>query len=145
MIAVDTNILVAAHRADAEFHPSAADAIRGLAEGSTAWSIPWPCLHEFIAVVTHPRIFRQPSTVEQALAQIDAWLGSPTLRLIGEGPRHLESLRQLLASGVVGPKVHDARVAAICLQHGARELWSVDRDFSRFPELKTRNPLTRNA
>jgi predicted nucleic acid-binding protein len=44
-------------------------------------------------------------------------------------------------SGVVGNKVHDARVAAICLGHGVRELWSADRDFSYFPDVRTRNPL----
>jgi predicted nucleic acid-binding protein len=37
--------------------------------------------------------------------------------------------------------VHDARIAALCLQHGVRELWSADRDFNRFPALRTRNPL----
>ena len=59
MIAVDTNILVYAHRQDSEWHPSAARVIRGLAEGTSAWAIPWPCVHEFLAVATHPRIFRR--------------------------------------------------------------------------------------
>jgi predicted nucleic acid-binding protein len=53
-------------------------------------------------------------------------------------------LRRLLAAGrISGPRVYDARIAAICLQHGVRELWTADRDFSRFPQLKTVNPLIR--
>jgi predicted nucleic acid-binding protein len=46
-----------------------------------------------------------------------------------------------LTSHVVGPQVHDARVAALCRLHGIRELWTADRDFSRFPQLRVRNPL----
>jgi predicted nucleic acid-binding protein len=42
---------------------------------------------------------------------------------------------------VVGPKVHDARIAALCVQHAITELWTADRDFSRFAGLSTRNPL----
>jgi predicted nucleic acid-binding protein len=37
--------------------------------------------------------------------------------------------------------VHDARIAALCVQHGVRELYSADRDFSRFPQIAVRNPL----
>jgi predicted nucleic acid-binding protein len=47
----------------------------------------------------------------------------------------------LLAARIAGPRVHDARVAALCLQHGVRELWTADRDFSRFAELRAINPL----
>jgi predicted nucleic acid-binding protein len=49
--------------------------------------------------------------------------------------------RDLWQARVVGPEVHDARVATLCLQHGVRELWSADRDFGRFPGLRTVNPL----
>ena len=53
MIAVDTNILVYAHREDAEFHKPAFERIRQLAEGNVPWALPWPCLHEFFAIATH--------------------------------------------------------------------------------------------
>lgn len=79
MIAVDTNILVYAHRRDATFHRSAAEHVKALAEGRSAWAIPWPCLHEFFAINTHPSIYDPPSTPEEAIAQIDVWLQSPTL------------------------------------------------------------------
>ncbi len=142
MIAVDTNLLVYAHRRDSTFHGRARDLIRGLAEGRASWAVPWPCVHEFLAVVTHPRIFDPPSTLEQAAEQVDAWLESPSLVLIGEGADYWAVLRrQLLAGAVVGPRVHEGRIAAICLVHGVRTLYSSDRDFSRFPGLSVQNPL----
>jgi predicted nucleic acid-binding protein len=67
---------------------------------------------------------------------------SPALLLIGESADHWRILRELVESGrIVGPRLHDARVAALCLQHGVREFWSADRDFSRFPALRVVNPL----
>lgn len=146
MIAVDTNLLVYAHRADSEWHARAAGCLRGLAEGAPAWAIPWPCLHEFLAIVTHTRIYDPPTPLASALDQVDAWLESPSLVLLSEHERHWEALRELLVRGrISGPKVHDARVAALCLAHGVRELWTADRDFSRFPDLVTTNPLAQPA
>lgn len=104
--------------------------------------IAWPSLHEFLAIVTHPRIYERPTPVVRALAQIEAWLESPSLVLLAETPGYWDRLSSVLAGArVEGPQVHDARVAALCLHHGVEALWSADRDFSRFPELKTVNPL----
>lgn len=142
MIAVDTNILVYAHRRDAEWHASAASRIAGLATGRSAWAIPWPCLHEFIAIVTHPRIFSPPSTLQEAISQVEAWLGSPALVLLAEEDGYWLWLKKSAEGGrIMGPQIHDARIAAICAQHGVRELWSADRDFGRFRGLAVRNPL----
>jgi uncharacterized protein len=142
VIAVDTNILLYAHRRDSPFHGAAAGHVREIAEGTRPWAIPWPCVHEFFSIATHPRIYDPPSTTGQACAQLDAWLESPSLVLIGEGSTHWATLRMLVGDGkVTGPLVHDARIAALCLAHGVTELWTIDRDFSRFPALKTRNPL----
>lgn len=142
MIAVDTNVLVYAHRRDAAWHEPARKALAELAEGRQAWAIPWPCVHEFLAIVTHPRIYNPPSTTARAVAQIDLWLASPSVTLLAEGASHWEALRAAVEGGrVTGPQVHDARIAALCTQHGVRELWTADRDFSRFRGLRTRNPL----
>jgi hypothetical protein len=142
LIALDTNLLVHAHRRDAPFHAAASTCVVRLAEGNTPWAIPWPCVHEFLAVVTHPRIFRPPTPLDEALGQIDAWLESPNVVLLSETSEHWTCLRSLLHdSRVAGPVVHDARVAALCLQHGVRELWTADRDFGRFPALRCVNPL----
>lgn len=142
MIAVDTNILVHAYRRESPWHERAAGCVRELAEGRAPWAIPWPCVHEFLAVATHPRIWRPPSPLEDALGQVEAWLEAPTLTLLAEGVPHWEVLGELLRAGrIVGPQVHDARVAALCVAHGVRELWTADRDFGRFPTLRTINPL----
>jgi toxin-antitoxin system PIN domain toxin len=142
LIAIDTNLLVHAHRSDSEWHDPAAGRIRELAEGRSAWAIPWPCVHEFLAITTHPRIWDPPTPTERALEQVEAWLASPSLVLLAEGSDHWATLRaQIEAGRISGPRVHDARVAAICLAHGVRELWTADRDFGRFHELVVTNPL----
>jgi hypothetical protein len=142
MIAVDSNILVYAHREDSPLHAAALKCVTELAEGRTQWGIPWPCLHEFLAVVTHPRIYAPPSPLDLAVDQVEAWFESPSLILLAEDEGYWPRLRALVLAGrVAGPKVHDARIVAICSQHGVTELWTIDRDFSRFPGLKVRNPL----
>jgi toxin-antitoxin system PIN domain toxin len=142
VIAVDTNLLVYAHRSDSEWNEPANRAIATLASGPTTWGIPWPCVHEFFAIVTHPRIYDPPSTTEQAIDQLDAWLESPSVALLAEDGRYWSTLRDVIRGGrIVGPRVHDARIASLCRVHGVRELWTADRDFGRFPSLVTRNPL----
>ena len=132
MIAVDTNILVYAHRRDSQWHAPARDAVAGLAEGRAPWALLWPCVHEFLAIVSHARIYVPPSDLAAAVDQVDAWLESPSAVLLAEGDQHWAELRSALsAARVVGPQVHDARIAALCAQHGVRELWAADRDFSR--------------
>jgi uncharacterized protein len=142
MIAVDANILVYSVRQDSPWHKAALACVRRLAEAPAAWAIPWPCVHEFLAVVTHPRIYRPPTPPANAVLQVDYWMESPSLRLIGEGPGYWDHLKSLLAAGkAVGPLVHDARVGAICRASGVSEIWTADRDYSRFPGILVRNPL----
>ena len=142
MIAVDTNILVYSHRRDSEWHEPAAACVRELAEGAASWALPWPCLHEFFSIVTHDRIYSPPSTTAKALEQINAWLRSPSVVLLSEADGYWEVLARLIEkSKINGPRVHDGRIAALCIHHGVRELLTADRDFSRFVGLRTRNPL----
>lgn len=142
MIAVDTNILVYAHRSDSPFHKAAAACIRGLAEATASWAIPWPCVHEFLAIATHERIYSPPTPLPRAIDQVAAWLESPSLVVLAETDGYWPVLARTMASArVAGPRIHDARIAALCIHHGVRELYSTDRDFSRFGKLKTRNPL----
>jgi len=146
VIAVDTNILVYAHRADSPWNQAAYRCVRALAEQRTTWAIPWPCVYEFFSVVTHPRIYAPPSSTEQAISQLDAWFESPGLTLLAEAGEHWSTLKVQLSRGKVsGPLAHDARIAALCLSHGVTELWSADRDFGRFGDLLTRNPLLATA
>jgi toxin-antitoxin system PIN domain toxin len=141
-IAVDTNILVYAHNRASEWHAAARRALEGVAHAPAPWAIAWPCLHEFLAVVTNPRLFRRPEPLEPALKQVEVWMESPGLQLIGEMLGHWTELSRLLRSGrLAGGAVHDARIAAICREHGVTELWTADRDFSRMRGLRVRNPL----
>lgn len=105
-------------------------------------AIPWPCVHEFLSIVTHPRIYAPPTPLPAALDQVDAWLESPPVTLLVETPTYWARLRPALTGAcVIGPVVHDARIVALCLDHGVRELWRADRDFSRFQDLTIKNPL----
>ena len=142
MIAIDTNLLVYAHREDSPWHDAAYTRMVELAESRTPWTIPWPCIHEILSIVTHPRIFNPPTPLEKAVDQVEAWLESPSLVLISESADYWPILRSTLLTGKVsGPLVHDARIVALCQQHGINELWTADRDFGRFPGLTVRNPL----
>jgi len=142
VIAVDTNILVYAHREESDWHGSAHARMVQLAEGAGSWAIPWPCIHEFIAIVTHPRIWRPPTPLSIACEAVDAWLSSPSLVLLSEVEGYWPVLRRIVDKArIAGPRVHDARIAALCLLHGVSELWTADRDFHAFTDVPVRNPL----
>jgi toxin-antitoxin system PIN domain toxin len=139
VIAVDTNILLYAHRVESPWHERALEALSSLS--GSEWAIPWPSLHEFLAIATHPRIFEPPTPLKDALTALETWRSSK-LKLLAETDEHWTTLSALLKAGkIAGPQVHDARIAALCLQHAVEELWSADRDFSRYPSLRVRNPL----
>ncbi len=144
MIAVDSNLLIYAHKQGSPFHGAAARVIDSLRHQPAPWAIPWPCVHEFIGIATHPDIYKPASTLSEALGFVDALLASPPLHLLTESPGYLEKLREIsTAAKLKGPRIHDARIVALCLHHGVRELWSADRDFSAFPQLTVRNPLVK--
>lgn len=141
MNAVDTNVLVLAHRAGDARQPAAMRLMRSLIDGDAPWAIPWPCVHEFISVMTNRSVFKKPASVADAVALIESWQHSP-LRLIGEGSQHLRRLAELLsASGRTGGAVHDARIAAICIEHRVDVMYSHDRDFRDFRRLNVIDPF----
>lgn len=142
MVAVDTNVLVYAHRQDSPWYDAAYEELTKLAEGDAPWAIPWPCLHEFLNVLTNRRLYQPPTPMAHALNAVETLMQSASLFLLSEGGQYFQELRSLIEVGnITGPQVHDARIAALCLAHGVTELWSADRDYSRFPRLKVRNPL----
>ena len=158
MIAVDTNLLVYAHRPEMPFHERALQVLTDAVGGPEPVSVPWPCVHEFLAVVSNPRIFRDPTRVctlasnprifrdptpiDIALDAIGRLLNSLTGGFLAEGEGYLDAFERVARPAQLqGAVVHDARIAAICLFHGVRVLWSADRDFSRFPNLAVTNPL----
>ncbi len=142
MIALDTNILVYARRTEATHHAVAYRLLAGLASGSAPWAIAWPCIYEFLRVVTHQGVFDPPTDLDVAIEDLMMLFESPSLRLLGEGQQHASVMRQVLdQSRASGNLAHDAHIAAILIEHGVRELWTADRDFARFSGLKVQDPF----
>jgi len=137
VIAVDTNVLIYAHREELPQHATALKRLRTLAEAPVPWAIPVFCIGEFVRVVTHSRVFDPPSTLDAALAAIEGLLACPTLRILAPGERYPELLmRCVREAGARGNLVFDAQIVAVCREHGASGLLTLDRDFARFPGLK---------
>lgn len=142
MQAIDTNVLIYAEVETSKHHSAARTILTDLAEGSSPWAIPWPCVYEFLRVVTHPRVFHPSITLDIVLQDLRHILDSPSLLLLAETERHGTLLDQTIRqAGATGNLVHDAHIAALCLEHGVSELITGDRDFSRFKGLKTINPF----
>jgi toxin-antitoxin system PIN domain toxin len=142
VIAVDTNILVYAHREDSTWYQRADACLTRLMESRLPWAVPWPCLHEFLGIVTHSRVYVPPTPPDLAIGQMALWLEAPKIVLLGIASGYWPILRAILEqSQATGPRVHDAHIAALCRNHGVSELWTADRDFRRFRGLKVVNPL----
>jgi toxin-antitoxin system PIN domain toxin len=135
VIAVDTNLLVYAHRAGVPEHRAAADRLRQLAEGQDPWGLPVFCLGEFVRVVTHPKL-RPPSTLDQTFGFLGALLQSPSLRLLLPSESFPQAFESAVRDGgATGNLSFDAQIVAMCREARARTLVTNDRDFARFPGL----------
>lgn len=143
MIAFDSNLLVYAHRNEDPVHDAALAVIGSYADGDEPWAIPWPCCCEFLSVVTNRRIWGERATpMPEAWRQLEEWASAPSVRLIAETEEFLPIFARMAAHPrITGGRVHDARIAAICIANGVSELLTRDRDFAHFPELRTRDPL----
>ena len=140
MIAVDTNILVYAHRTEAPRHEQALKWLEYLANGQIPWGLPVFCLGEFIRVVTHRRVFDPPSTLEEATGAIQALMESPRIRILSPGSEYFGNLLEALWDGeATGNLVLDAQIVAVCREHGVDTLLTEDRDFKRFSKLRLLN------
>lgn len=138
MIAVDTNVLVYAHREELPQHKRARTRLVELAEGHDRWAIPVFCLSEFLRVVTHTRLFAPPFTVDEATEALARVLESPSLVVLVPGDRYWPLLLETMRQGrAIGNLVYDAQIAAVCREAGVRALLTEDRDFDRFQSLKT--------
>ena len=137
MIAVDTNVLVYAHRQHLPNHAQALRWLQHLAEGVIPWGIPVFCLGEFVRVATHPRVLDPPSTIAEASGALEGLLRSPSVRILSPGPHFpallFEALREADARGNLA---FDAQIAAVCREHGATQILTHDRDFARFAGLR---------
>jgi hypothetical protein len=142
VIALDTNVLVAARREELAHHAQARRLLARLASGEDPWALPWPCVYEFLRVVTHRRVFRPLTPLARAVEDVVHLLAAPSLVMLGEGTAHAAHLeRQVLAGEAAGNLACDAHIAALCIEHGVTELWTLDRGLARFPGLKIANPF----
>ena len=142
MRAIDTNVLIYAEIINSAYHASAHKLLNELAQGSAPWAIPWPCVYEFLRVVTHRKVYHPPMTSQVALQDLNSILASPSLSLLAETGSHPVMLERVLRqSGASGNLVHDAHIVALCMEHGVTELLTADRDFTRFSGLKVSNPF----
>ena len=143
MLLPDVNVLVYAHVENSTHdHQKYADWITRLATGPEPFALSVLVLAGFLRVVTNPRIFHPPSTLDQSLAFVSSLVVRPTARIVGPGPDHLDIFERLCReSGASGKLVADAQHAAIAIEHGCTMI-STDSDFSRFPGLRWQHPLS---
>jgi len=141
MILTDVNVLVYAHREDAPGHKRYRAWLEQVINGTAAYGVSDIVLSSFLRIVTHPRVFNPPSTLEGALAFVQQVRAQPNAVLLSPGPRHWSIFVQLCTeAGVRGNLVPDAYLAALAMESGSDWI-TTDRDFSRFAGLKWSHPL----
>lgn len=141
MLLADVNVLVYAHREDAVDHPRYRAWLEAVLGSDAAYGVSELVLSGFVRVVTHPRIFREPTPLERALTFTGEIRDRPNAVHVAPGPRHWEIFtRYCRDSGVKGSLVTDAYLAALAMESGC-EWITADRDYARFLGLKWRHPL----
>lgn len=141
MILPDVNVLVYAHRVDAPDHAQYRTWLEGVINGDQAYGMTDLVCSGFLRIVTHPKVFNPPSTMEKALEFVAEVRNQPNCVLITPGPRHwsiFEGLCRL--TGLKGNLVPDAYLAALAIESGS-EWITTDRDYARFPQLRWRHPF----
>ena len=137
MIAIDTNVLVYAHREETDFHADASAHLVALAESDAPWAVPVFCVGEFLRVVTHPRVFDPPSTPGDALDFVQRLLASPSCVVAYPEASFLNRLGDVIGdSNARGNLVFDAQIAALCQEQGIDAILTNDHDFERFKPLR---------
>lgn len=140
--ALDANLLLYASDASSSFHERALALLERCAEGPELLYLPWPVVMAYLRIATHPAIFERPLSPEEATANVDALLGQPHVRPLGELDGFWETYRRTTDDLVVrGNLVPDAHLAALLLQHGVTTLWTRDRDFRKFEGIRVRDPF----
>jgi toxin-antitoxin system PIN domain toxin len=139
---VDVNILLYASDTSSPKHAEAIRFLKQRASDPDLFCIAWPTLIAFLRIATHPRIFAEPLSPDDALGNVESLLSLPRVRLLSEGEGFLEVYREVTARFPVrGNLVPDAQLAALLRQHGVRRLYTVDRDFRKFDFLEVADPF----
>jgi len=141
MLLVDVNVLVFAYRTEAHDHLAYRDWLERALESGSPCGFPDLVLSAVVRLLTHPRIYREPTVLESALKYVEWLREHPTCLPVSPGPRHWQIFITLCRStSVRGALVTDAYFAALAIEAGA-EWITTDRDYARFPGLRWRHPL----
>ncbi len=141
MILIDANILLYAYNPSAQLHERARRWLEGTLSRPEPLRLAWTTVLAFLRLTTNPRVFEHPFLPEEVIPIISSWLARPTVGILEPGERHWQVLSGLLsATQVRGPRVMDAHLAALAIEHGAT-LHTTDKDFARFPGIRVMNPL----
>ncbi|MGA2716733.1 MAG: TA system VapC family ribonuclease toxin [Bryobacteraceae bacterium] len=141
MIIPDANLFLYAYDADSTQHLKAREWVEEVFSGEEPVRLPWQTVGAFLRIVTNPALRGERFTPQEAVAIVDEWLAQPNVRMLGPGEGHWPLLCQTIMEGQVrGPLMTEAQLAALTIEHGAT-LYTTDRDFSRFPGLRWKNPL----
>jgi len=142
MFLPDVNVLIYAHRTDScDDHAAYAQWLTDLATGYEPFALSALTLAGLVRIVTNPRVFRKPSTLDEAFAFIGELVVRPNARVVHPGPHHLEIFEDLCRrAGATGKLVADAQHAAVAVEHGCTMV-TTDSDFDRFPGLRWQHPL----
>jgi toxin-antitoxin system PIN domain toxin len=133
LIALDSNVLIYAHRPDTAFQLQAYALIIKLAVGREPWGVPVFAVNEFLKVMTQRGPGRAPLSIADALKSISRVIASPSCNLFVPGPDYWRFLEDATVSGQAhGRLLYDAAIVAVCREHGARTIVSLDRDLRRF-------------
>ena len=142
MIAVDTNLLVYAHRRGIAEHRAAQRVIERASRDARGWGISLQSIGEFWSVVTHPAAAGRPSSPDRATAFLSSLRQEGGMHVWTPGIGFDERLLQLAIDlDVTGPRIFDLQIALTAFEHGAAELWTRDRNFVKIPGLRLTHPL----
>lgn len=137
---VDANVLVSSVDATSRLHAAASSWMDSHLTGQQRIGLPWNSLGAFLRIATHPRVFAEPLTIEEAWECVDAWMQSPVAWIPAAGDRTLSILGDLVRRyGVTSNLVPDAQLAAQCVEHGVPVV-TFDSDFERFAEITVVRP-----
>ena len=143
MIAIDTNLLIYAHRSKCNESPTARIAIEDACRSSKGWGFSFPCLAEFWCVVTHSECENRSSTPGEADRFIQSLVdeGGATIWLPTAGfESRLSGIARDL--NVKGARIFDLQIALIAYENGATKIWTHDKNFLKIPGLKVEDPLS---
>ena len=141
MIVLDANLLLYAYDSDSDKHAKARAWVEEAFSGASPVGLPWQTVSAFMRIVTNPRLTGKRFTPAEVVEIVDQWVNQPNVRLLGPGDNHWSFLRQMIVDGQVrGPLITDAQLAALTIEYGG-VLHTTDRDFSRFPGLRWKNPI----